>query len=39
MVAYTARGDPKTDRVCKNKWARVCAGDLPSLLVLTTTYS
>jgi hypothetical protein len=39
MVAYTARGDPKTDRVCKNKWARVRAGDLLFLLVLTTTCS
>ena len=27
MAAYTVRGDPKTDRVCKNKWARVRAGD------------
>ena len=39
MVAYTARGDPKTDHVCKNKWARVCAGDFISLFVLTTTSS
>ena len=39
MVAHTEKGDPKTARVCKNKWARVCACDLPFLLVLTTAYS
>jgi hypothetical protein len=39
IVAYNVRGDPKTDCVCKNKWAWVGAGDLLFLLVLTTTCS
>ena len=39
MAAYTVRGNPKTDCVCKNKWAQVHAGDFLSLFVLTTTSS
>ena len=39
MVAATEKGDPKTASVCKNKWAQMCASDLPFLSVLTTTYS
>jgi hypothetical protein len=39
MVAYAEKGDPKTAGVCKNKWAWVCACDLPFLLILTTAYT